>query len=154
MKLREREPGVIGVFIGFCLVIAIWVPGSVTADSQGLSLTLTPRQVVEQWHHVYPDKIERAAEMTTKSYREGMSKEKWIATQKPFLQNLGMKYVRAKVVYEEILESEARVIVQAHITTVMGDHPQDELYELVRGPHGDWLINRIEVYTETFNSVP
>jgi hypothetical protein len=153
MKLKERKLGVVWFFIESCLTIAAWAGGIGIADSQGPS-TLTPRQVVEQWHHLYPGRIEQAAEMTTMSFREGMSKKEWIVTQKPFLQNLGMKYVRAKVVNEETSEREARVIVQAHITTVMGDHPQDELYELIRGPDGDWLINRIEVYMETFNSLP
>ncbi len=153
MKPMKIKHGILVFLLGSSLTFGNVIAGFQVAGSQDLA-SFTPRQVVEQWHLWYPGKIEKAAEMTTMSFREGVSKQEWIATQKPFLQNLGMKYVRAKVVNEEISEKKARVIVQAHITTVMGDHPQDELYELLQGPNGNWLIDRIEVYTESFNSVP
>jgi hypothetical protein len=47
-----------------------------------------------------------------------------------------MKYVRPKVVNEDIVDEEARVIVHSHVFTVLGDHPQDELYELIRSTNG------------------
>jgi hypothetical protein len=49
---------------------------------------------------------------------------------------------------------EAHVIVHAHIVTLMGDHPQDELYILLKNPEGGWFIDKVEVYTESFNTVP
>jgi len=134
-------------------VVTFWMTCVVVAGSQE-PFSLTPRQVVEQWLQVYPGQMEQAAELTTAAFREGVSKEEWIATQEPFLKNLGMKYVRAKVVHEEPVRQETHVMVHAHIVTLMGDHPQDELYILVSNPDGGWLIDQVEVYTESFNRVP
>ena len=114
-----------------------------------------PRQIVEKWLQVYPGHMEEAAELTTTAFREGVSKEQWIAERGPFLKNLGIKYIRAKIVHEEMAGAEAHVIVHAHVVTLLEDHPQDELYILVPGLEGKgWLIDRVEVYTETFNRVP
>lgn len=138
-------------FVGLWAMI-LWIGSiGITASQES---ALAPRQVVEQWLQLYPGKMVQAAEMTTAGFREGHSKEEWIATQGAFLQDLEMKYVRAKIVHEEQAEKEARVIVHAHIMTGMGDHPQDELYILVPNPEGGWLIDQVEVYTETFNRVP
>jgi hypothetical protein len=153
MKSKRRERLVVSLCAGFCMVATTWVVGVGIVEPQELS-PFTPRLVVEQWLHVYPGQIEQAAELTTAAFREGMSKEEWIATQGPFLKNLGMKYVRAKIAHEEMRGEEAHVIVHAHIVTLMGDHPQDELYVLLKNPEGGWLIEKVEVYTESFNTVP
>ncbi len=133
------------VLVGVFLCVPVW--------PQALS-ALTPREVVEKWLQVYPGNLEQAAELTTTTFREGASKEEWIAVRGPFLQNLGMKYVRAKVVHEETVGNDTHVMVHAHIVTLGGDHPQDELYILVPNPEGSWFIDAVEVYTETFNRVP
>lgn len=147
MKSAVKTSGVVGLW-----AMMFWVGNvGITASQES---TLAPRQVVEQWLQLYPGRIAKAAEMTTAGFREGHSQEEWVATQGAFLKNLGMKYVRAKIVHEEHAEKEARVIVHAHIVTIMGDHPQDELYILVPNPEGGWLIDQVEVYTETFNRVP
>jgi len=138
---------------GSCLVVAAWVSGVGIAEPQEPPV-VTPRQIVEQWLQVYPGQIDQAAELTTAAYRGGASKAEWIATQGPFLKNLGMKYVRAKVVNEEVVGQEIHIMVHAHIVTLMDDHPQDELYILVPNPDDGWLINQVEVYTESFNRVP
>jgi len=153
MKSKGRERWVFGLCAGSCLAVAAWVVGVGIAKAQELS-PFTPRQLVEQWLQVYPGQMEQAAELTTAAFREGVSKEKWIATQGPFLKNLGMKYVRAKIVHEESVGPETHVMVHAHIVTLIGDHPQDELYILVPNPDGGWLIDQVEVYTESFNRVP
>jgi hypothetical protein len=153
MKSKGRERWVVGWCAGSCLAVASWGIGVGIAGSQEPP-PFTPRQVVEQWLHVYPGQIEQAAELTTAAFREGVSKEEWIATQGPYLRNLRMKYVRAKIAHQEIVGEEAHVIVHAHITTLMGDHPQDELYLLLKNPEGRWVIDKVEVYTESFNTVP
>jgi hypothetical protein len=144
--------------VGLCLVGAeMGVLVGVFLNSPGWSqevARLTPRQVVETWLQVYPGNMNQAAELTTMSFREGASKEDWVATHGQFLKNLGMKYVRAKVVHEESVGKEMHVIVHAHIVTLMGDHPQDERYILVPNAEAGWLIDQVEVYTESFNRVP
>jgi hypothetical protein len=153
MKSKERERWVARLCAVSCLAVAGWVVGVEGAGSQKPT-TLTPGQVVEQWLQVYPGQIEQAAKLTTVAFREGVSKEEWIASQGPYLRNLRMKYVRAKIAHEEMVGEEAHVVVHAHITTLLGDHPQDELYILLKNPEGGWLIDKVEVYTESFNTVP
>lgn len=153
MKTKGRGRWDVGVWGGSFLAIAVWVNGVGIAGFEEPT-SVTPRQVVEEWLHVYPGQIEQAAEMTTAAFREGVSKDEWIATQGPYLRNLRMKYVRAKIANEEMVGDEAHVIVHAHITTLMGDHPQDELYILLKDPEDKWVIDKVEVYTESFNRVP
>ena len=134
---------------GWLLLILCW--GGYGQAAEG---PMTPREVVERWVQVYPGNMTQAAELTTVEFREGLSKREWIDTQGAHLRNLGMKYVRAKIAHEEQKKGEAHIIVHAHIKTVMGDHPQDELYILVRNSVGQWLVNTVEVYTESFNRTP
>lgn len=153
MKSKGRERWAVWRRAGTCLGIAICVVGVGIASTQEPSSS-TPRQVVEQWFEVYPGNIELAAELTTTAFREGVSKEEWIATRGPYLQDLQLKYVRAKIAHEKTVGEEAHVIVHAHIVTLMGDQPQDELYVLLKNPDGRWVIDQVEVYTETFNTGP
>ncbi|MBA3967682.1 MAG: hypothetical protein H0X47_18265 [Nitrospirales bacterium] len=153
MNSKGKEGLVVWWGAGIFLAIAMWVGGGGIARSQEPSFS-TPRQVVEQWFEVYPGNIEWAAELTTTAFREGVSKEEWIATRGPYLRDLQLKYVRAKIAHEKMVGEEAHVIVHAHIVTVMGDQPQDELYVLLKNPEGRWVIDQVEVYTETFNTGP
>ena len=153
MKSKGKGRGVVLWVAGTYLAIAVSVAGGGMAESQELSFS-TPRQVVEQWFEVYPGNMERAAELTTTAFREGVSKEEWIALRGPYLRDLQLKYVRAKIAHEKMVGKEAHVIVHAHIVTLMGDQPQDELYVLLKTPEGRWMIDQVEVYTETFNSGP
>ena len=153
MKSQRRVQWIVRLWAGSGLAVVICLAGVGVVWSQEPS-TITPRQVVEQWLQVYPGNMDRAADMTTQDFREGVSKEEWIATRGPFLKNLGMKYIRARIAHEEMVGKEAQVIVHAHIATFMGDHPQDELYILIPNPDRGWLINQVEVYTESFNRVP
>jgi hypothetical protein len=153
MKSQRKKQRIFRRWAISGLVMTLCLAGSGGIWAQKPS-TITPRQVVEQWLQLYPGNMDRAADMTTQKFREGVSKEEWIALREPFLKNLEMKYIRAKIVHEEIKEKEAHVIVHAHIATLMDDHPQDELYILIPNSDGGWLIDQVEVYTETFNRAP
>ncbi|GJL57610.1 MAG: hypothetical protein NPIRA03_04670 [Nitrospirales bacterium] len=153
MKSKGKGRGILRWGTGTCLAIAMCAASGGIAASQEPSFS-TPRQVVEQWFEVYPGNIERAAELTTTAFREGVSKEEWIAIRGPYLRGLQLKYVRAKIAHEKMVGEEAHVIVHAHIVTLMGDQPQDELYILLKNPDGRWAIDQVEVYTESFNAGP
>lgn len=145
------------IILGSFLALIILIIGSGKARAQETS-GLTPRQVVEQWIQVYPVHLEEAAELTGKHYRAGVSKEKWIATQGPYLRNLRMKYVDGEIAHEEIVEKEAHVSVHAQISTILGKYPHDELYVLLKNPEGRWVIDRVDVYptshTDRFTWLP
>lgn len=115
---------------------------------------LAPREVVERWLTWYPKHLSRAAELTTRTFRQGLSQAEWVATRGPELRNLQLRYVRAKIAHQEIAGEEARVIVNAHVITALGDHAQDEVYFLKKSADGYWRIDRVEVYLDNFNRPP
>lgn len=153
MKAKGKGRWGVGWYAGISLAMAIGLAGMGKAESQE-PVSSTPRKVVERWFEVYPGNIELAAELTTTAFREGASKEEWIATRGPYLRNLQLKYVRTNIAHEKMVGEEAHVIVHAHIVTLMGDQPQDELYVLLKNSEGRWVIDQVEVYTESFNTGP
>ena len=96
---------------------------------------------------VYPSEMEKAAELTTRSFREGLSKDDWIESQGLLLRSLQMKYLHARVVYQQIEEVQAQVVVQASISTFLGQQLQNELYLLQKDQNGKWLIDAVKEYS-------
>jgi hypothetical protein len=132
----QKWPMIVG------LLIMLLAPGQIGAQSS----PLTPREVVQLWLTVYPDNLERAANMTTLNFRQGISHQDWIDGQGPILQGLKMKYGQGRVLYEDIQGEEARVILRVRVSSWMGAATKDELYSLVKGEEGLWFIDRVDEY--------
>ena len=130
-----------------CLVLLI-VPGMASPQST----PMTPGEVVELWLSVYPDNLERAANMTTLNFRRGISRRDWIDSQGPLLQGLRMKYGKGRILYEDIQGNEARVILRVKVSSWMGSEMKDELYSLVMGEEGLWFIDRVDEYIPNANN--
>lgn len=136
-RSRQTICLVAGLLLGLCLV----VPGFAHTSS------LTPQEVVQLWLKVYPDHLEKAVDLTTLSFRRGVSKKDWVETQEPMLRGLRMTYREVKVMHEEIQGDEARVIVRARLSSfLLGNQVKNELYLLQKGLDGSWLVNRVEEY--------
>ncbi len=131
-----------------CLVCGLVLELCLVGSAFDQESPLTPGEAVQLWLKVYPEHLERAVDLTTLSFRQGVSKKEWVATQGPLLRGLRMRYSQGTVTYEETHGDEARVIVRARISTWMGDHVQDELYSLQKGPDGSWLVDRVDEYVE------
>lgn len=124
------------------LILVIATPSFSIGDAP------SPTQIVEQWLNIYPSDMAKAAELTTKSFREGLSKAEWIESQGLLLGSLRMKYLRAKVVYQQIKQDRAQVVVQAYISSILGGQRYDELYLLQKDQNGQWLIDAVKEYAE------
>ena len=123
-------------------LVVLCLPGQILAQTP----PLTPGDVVQLWLTVYPDNLERAANMTTLNFRQGITRQDWIDGQAPILQGLKMKYGQGRILYEDIQGDEARVILRVPVSSWMGSEIKDELYSLVKGEEGLWFIDRVDEY--------
>ncbi len=108
-----------------------------------------PSQVVEQWFAVYPKDLDTAATLTTINLRQGWSQKEWVRTKKPLLAMTQLRSLDGEVLSEEITGIQALVMVNAHISTIVGEQMQQERYRLLR-VNGQWLIDDVTVLAERF----
>ena len=109
----------------------------------------SPSQVVEQWIAVYPKDLDTAATLTTANLRDGWSQKEWVRTKKPLLAMTQLKFLSGEILSEEITGIQALVMVNAHISTIVGEQMQRERYRLLR-VKGQWLIDDVTVVAERF----
>jgi len=114
-----------------------------------LEQALTPTQVVQQWLTVYPKDLNTAATLTTINLRQGWSQKEWVRTKKALLAMTQLRSLGGEILSEEISGIQALVMVNAHISTIVGEQIQQELYRLLR-VNGQWLIDEMKVVAERF----
>ena len=136
---------IIGLAITLCVLPA--------AASLAQESPLTPGEVVHLWQTVFPNNLDRAANMTTLSFRQGVSKEQWIDTQAPLLRGLQMRYGKGHVVHEDIRGDEARVIIRVRVSSWMGTDVKNELYSLLKGSEGLWFVDRVDEFVGDMNAL-
>ncbi len=137
-------------WLGICsALLAFGLPGQIVAQPSPLS----PGEVVQLWLTVYPNNLERAANMTTLNFRHGISRQDWIDSQGPLLRGLNMKYGQGRILYEDIRGDEARVILRVRVSSWMGSAVKDELYSLVKGEEGLWFVDRVDEYVPNANQM-
>ncbi len=105
--------------------------------------------MVEQWIAVYPKDLNTAATLTTANLRDGWSQKEWVRTKKPLLALIQLQHLNGEVLSEEITGIQAIVMVNAHISTIVGEQMQQERYRLLR-VNGQWLIDDVTVVAERF----
>ncbi len=104
---------------------------------------------MEHWIRVYPKDLNTAATLTTANLRDGWSQKEWVRTQKAPLAMAQLQYLNGEVLSEEITGIQALVMVNAHISTIVGEQMQRERYRLLR-VNGQWLIDEMKVVAERF----
>ncbi len=109
----------------------------------------SPSQVVEQWLTVYPKDLDTAATLTTANLRDGWSQKEWVRTKKAPLAVTQLKFLGGEILSEEITGIQAIVMVNGHISTIVGEQMQQERYRLLR-VKGKWLIDNVTVVAERF----
>ncbi len=109
----------------------------------------SPSQVVQHWITVYPKDLNTAATLTTANLRDGWSQKEWVRTKKPLLALIQLQHLNGEVLSEEITGIQALVMVNAHISTIVGEQMQQEQYRLLR-VNGQWLIDSVKVLEEEF----
>ena len=139
------------ICVKWCGLVSFLVVLCVPGLNKAQSPPLTPGEVVQLWLSVYPDNLERAANMTTLNFRQGIARQDWIDSQAPLLQGLRLKYGQGRLLYEDIHGNEARVIFQVRVSSWMGSAVKNEQYSLVKGEEGLWLIDRVDEYIPDTN---
>ncbi len=134
---------VVGLVL-ICLVVLSFPPFVNAVGSES-----SPSQVVEQWFAVYPKDLDTAATLTTANLRDGWSQKEWVRTKKAPLAVTQLKFLGGEILSEEITGIQAIVMVNAHISTIVGEQMQRERYRLLR-VKGQWLIDDVTVVAERF----
>ena len=127
-----------------CLAVLFFPPFLYALGSES-----SPSQVVEQWIAVYPKDLNTAATLTTINLRDGWSQKEWVRTKKAPLAMTQLKFLGGEILSEEITGIQALVMVNAHISTIVGEQMQRERYRLLQ-VNGKWLIDSVKVMTERF----
>ena len=127
-----------------CLAVLFFPPFVNAVGSES-----SPSQVVQHWITVYPKDLNTAVTMTTINLRQGWSQKEWVRTKKPLLALTQLQYLNGEVLSEEITGIQALVMVNAHISTIVGEQVQTERYRLLR-VKGQWLIDDVTVLAERF----
>ncbi len=127
-----------------CLVVLSFPPFLNALGSES-----SPSQVVEQWIAVYPKDLDTAVTLTTINLRQGWSQKEWVRTKKAPLAVTQQRYLDGEILSKEITGIQAIVMVNAHISTIVGEQMQRERYRLLR-VKGQWLIDDVTVVAERF----
>ena len=114
----------------------------------------SPTQVVQHWLRVYPSDMVRAADLTTKAFRRGRTKEEWIHEHGSLLRNLRLKNLQGTVLSQQVQEDQAQVVVRVRVSTLLGQQDQKELYVLRQDQQGRWLIDEVKEYEENYIGYP
>lgn len=88
----------------------------------------TPSQIVQKWLSLYPKDLAQAATITSWGMRDGLSPEKWIDRVKSTAGEF--EYINGSVVSEEVTDGKAKVIVDAKISSILGEQTQREQFKL------------------------
>ena len=127
-------------------VVLILQSGTVTAER------LSPAEIVKLWIQVYPKDMKSAAAITTQGFREGQTSADWIASKEEALNDLDFHYLGGKIISEKLEGEVSEIHFHAHLSTVLGDQTQEEVYRLRKQADGGWLIESIEVEDEHFHN--
>ncbi len=136
-------------FLRLAALPAIILLSYLAGASLALSGTSTssPSQIVQHWITVYPKDLNTAVTLTTINLRQGWSQKEWVRTTKALLALTQLRSLDGEVLSEEITGIQAIVMVNAHISTIVGEQMQTELYRLLR-VRGKWLIDSVKVLEE------
>ena len=131
------------------LFLALWQPNFAPHAGWAIEVSSTPTEVVQHWITVYPKDLDTAVTLTTANLRDGWSQKEWVRTKKPLLALIQLQHLNGEVLSEEITGIQALVMVNAHISTIVGEQMQQERYRLLR-VNGQWLIDDVTVLAERF----
>jgi hypothetical protein len=109
--------------------------------------TLTPTQVVYEWLAWYPQDLPKAATLTTRNLRDGLSPKDWVEKNAPLLKDLQFKYLEWKILEEDRNEVTASVTIQVRLFLVIGEVRQVETYSLKK-VEGHWLIDDQQIHDD------
>ena len=112
--------------IGGIVVVVVISLGALFVVDRGPEQT--PSEIVQAWIDVYPADLDKAAPLTTKAMRKGLSPSDWV---KHSQETLGkFRYVGGQVVSANVEGNQAEVLLDAEIDSALGKQLQKEQFRL------------------------
>ena len=146
MNIMHRPPSATTLVCQLIFAVVFFLhTGTVIAER------LNPAEIVKLWIQVYPKDMKSAAAITTQEFRNGQTSADWIASKEEMLKDLEFHYLGGKIISEKLEGDVHEVHFHAHLSTVLGDQTQEEVYLLRKQADGGWLIESIEVEDEHFH---
>ena len=116
---KSKIPLIGGTLLLACLLVVFFIPSG--PDH-------TPSQVVQQFIKVYPKDLVSAATITSWGMRDGLPPEEWVTR----IQTTSgdFQFLNGQVVSETIHDEKAEVLIDAKISSALGEQVQREQYQL------------------------
>ena len=126
-------------FPTFILFLALSIP----SHSQNNS----PMDTVNEWISVYGVDQDRASDLTTLKFREGIPKKIWADETFRILKRGGYKHIDDKFLGISVRGISSMIVIKSTIETIVGITKQKEIY-ILNMEEGEWLIEDIVVEEE------
>jgi hypothetical protein len=123
-------------FPTFILFLALSIPSHAQSNS--------PMDTVNEWISVYGVDQDRASELTTLKFREGIPKKIWADETFRILKKGGYKHIEDKFLGISVRDMSSMIVIESTIETIAGITKQKEIY-ILNIENGDWLIEDIVV---------
>ena len=116
-------------------------------SSPSYALTNSPMEIVSEWVSAYGVDQDRASELTTVKFREGIPKKIWADETFKILKKGGYKNIDFDFLGISVRDISSMIVIKSTIETVMGITQQKEIY-ILNVEDGKWLIEDIMVEEE------
>jgi hypothetical protein len=137
---RPFLPLIIGFVLFITAIATLWIAPTSAEE-------LTPGEIVLRWTRLYGQDTHHAAQLVTERFRKGQAPQKWAQEIQARLVRAGYRHLGGEIVTETVQGTQATVILQARIETLVGITIQTEVYTLQQ-VNGQWRIDRLTVRDE------
>ncbi len=104
-------------------------------------------EIVSEWVSVYGVDQDKASELTTLKFREGIPKKIWADETFKILRKGGYKNIDYDFLGISVRDISSMIVIESTIETIMGITQQKEIY-ILNVEDGKWLIEDIMVEEE------
>ena len=137
------KDNIIKIFkLSFPVVIII-----LTLSSSSFAQNNSPMDIVNEWINVYGIDQDRASELTTLKFREGIPKKIWADETFRILKKGGYKNINYNFLGVSVRDVSSMIVIESTIETIVGITQQKEIY-ILSMEDGKWLIEDLIVEEE------
>ncbi len=116
-------------------------------SSPSYALNNSPMEIVSEWVSVYGVDQDKASELTTLKFREGIPKKIWADETFRILKKGGYKNIDYNFLGISVRDISSMIVIESTIETIVGITQQKEIY-ILNVEDGEWLIEDIMVEEE------
>ena len=116
-------------------------------SSHSYALNNSPMEIVNEWMSVYGVDQDRASELTTLKFREGIPKKIWADETFRILKKGSYKSIDYNFLGISVRDVSSMIVIESTIETIVGITQQKEIY-ILNMEDGKWLIEDLRVEEE------